>query len=133
NKFDFRLKIDPELYPETTYIPPMLVQPFVENAIKHGLKNKDGDGLLKIGFTKKDRLIECVIEDNGIGREQANAMNKDRNKDHQSLGMQVTHERIDAFKKEKNTDSDLNIIDLKSKDGKGSGTKVNVLFPYEEE
>ncbi len=133
NKFDYKLEFDPEIYPETTYIPPMLVQPFVENAIKHGLRNKDGNGLLKIGFKKRDRLIECTIEDNGIGRELAKTMNEMRNKDHQSLGMQVTHERIDAFKKDKNANSNLKIIDLKNKEGKASGTLVNVLFPYEEE
>jgi LytS/YehU family sensor histidine kinase len=107
NKFDYKLEFGPEIYPETTYIPPMLVQPFVENAIKHGLRNKDGKGLLKIGFRKRNRLIECIIEDNGIGREQAKAMYNERNKNHQSLGMQVTHDRIDAFKKDKNANSNL--------------------------
>ena len=133
NKFEFKLEIDPELYPETTYIPPMLAQPFVENAIKHGLKSKDGNGKLHIGFKKKNQLIECTIEDNGIGREQANALNENRNKDHQSLGMQVTNERIIGFKNEKNTKSSLTIVDLKDNEGKASGTLVNVLFPYEEE
>ena len=133
NKFEFKLEIDPELYSETTYIPPMLAQPFVENAIKHGLKSKDGNGKLHIGFKKKNQLIECTIEDNGIGREQANALNENRNKDHQSLGMEVTNERIIGFKNEKNTKSSLTIVDLKDNEGKASGTLVNVLFPYEEE
>ena len=133
NKFEFELKVDPNIYPETTYIPPMLVQPFAENAIKHGLKGLNGNGLLKISFVKKDSLIECTIEDNGIGREQANAMKENRNQDHQSLGMQVTRERIDAFKKEKKTESNFYIVDLKNEAGKATGTKVNVLFPYEVE
>lgn len=133
NKFDFKVEIDPVLFTETIYIPPMLIQPFIENAIKHGLRNMDGKGLLKIAFKKKNQLIECIIEDNGIGREQAKTMNEIRNKDHQSLGMQVTRERIDAFKREKNANSNLIIIDMKNKEGKASGTQVNVLFPYEEE
>jgi len=133
NKFEFKLQVDPTLYPETTYIPPMLVQPFAENAIKHGLKNINGNGLLDIRFAKKDGLIKCIIKDNGIGRESASTMNENRSKDHQSLGMQVTKERIDAFKHEKNSNSNLEIIDLKNNEGKASGTKVNVLFPYEEE
>lgn len=133
NKFEFELKVDPLLFPEAIYIPPMLVQPFAENAIKHGLKNKNGNGILKIGFTKKDQLIECIIEDNGIGREQANVLSESRSQNHESLGMQVTKERIDAFKYEKNSNSNLEIIDLKNNEGKASGTKVNVLFPFEEE
>lgn len=133
NKFDFKLDVDPSLYPETTYIPPMLVQPFAENAIKHGLKNIDGNGLLTIGFSKKDGLIECVIEDNGIGRVKANALNEHNNNDYKSLGMQVTRERLEVFKKDKKTNSKLEIFDLKDDMGNASGTKVHVLFPFEEE
>lgn len=133
NKFEFKLTIEPELHPDITYIPPMLVQPFAENAIKHGLKNKDGNGLLQINFTKKDRLIECVIEDNGIGREQANALNKNKSKDHQSLGMQVTRERLEGLKRDKNVKSELSIIDLTNDEGKAAGTRVIVTFPFEEE
>jgi len=133
NKFKFKLYVDPALYPETTYIPPMLVQPFAENAIKHGLKNIDDNGLLNIGFSKKDGLIECVIEDNGIGREQANAINKNRNKDHQSLGMQVTRERLAALSTEKRTNSSFEITDLKNKKGESEGTRVIIKMPFENE
>jgi sensor histidine kinase YesM len=133
HKFDYKLNIDPILNPETTYIPPMLVQPFVENAIKHGLKRLDSGGLLKIDFTKKNSLIKCTIEDNGIGRDLASAMKKGSDKNHQSLGMQVTRERIDAFKIEKNVQCDLQIVDLKNKEDEPEGTRVYVLFPFEEE
>jgi tetratricopeptide (TPR) repeat protein len=133
SKFIFTLHIEPDLYPETTFIPPMLVQPFAENAIKHGLKNIDGNGLLQIAFSRKDSLIQCTIEDNGIGREMAGILNENKSKNHQSLGMQVTKERIDAFKKDKSTKSMLEIVDLKNEDGKALGTKVLVMFPFEEE
>lgn len=133
NKFEFKLDVDPALFPETTYIPPMLVQPFAENAIKHGLKSLNGSGLLKIGFKKRDGIIDCTIEDNGIGRAEAKSINESKYKDHKSLGMQVTQERIDAFKKDKDANSNLLIIDLKDKEGLASGTLVNVLFPFEEE
>jgi LytS/YehU family sensor histidine kinase len=133
NKFEFKLEVDPGLNPESSFIPPMLVQPFAENAIKHGLKNKDRDGQLKIAFKKKDQLLECVIEDNGVGREKANSLNVTGNKDHQSLGMQVTRERLDGLKKEKNLNSDLSIMDLVNENGEALGTRVVVLFPFEEE
>ena len=133
NKFEFKLHVDPDLFPETTFIPPMLVQPFAENAIKHGLKNNGDNGLLNIGFSKKDGLIECVIQDNGIGREKANALNENYNKDHQSLGMQVTRERLTALSTEKRTNSSFEITDLKNRNGESEGTRVIIKMPFENE
>lgn len=130
NKFKYKLDIDSQIETETSYVPPMLIQPFVENAIKHGLKEKDGDGLLTIIFKKDGQLISCSVSDNGIGREQAIG---NKPKDHQSLGMQVTRERLEALKKDKNIRSDFIIHDLKDETGKANGTQVDIIFPFETE
>jgi len=67
-EFNFEISVDPEIPVDAVYIPPMLIQPFVENAIKHGLRDSVSEGLLEIIFTKKSNLITCLVRDNGIGR-----------------------------------------------------------------
>jgi LytS/YehU family sensor histidine kinase len=133
NKFEFQMELESGLDQEGMYVPPMLIQPFVENAIKHGLVNKGGDGLLKLSFTKEDKVIRCIVEDNGIGREKSSAAKMQNGKTHRSLGMQVTRERMDAIKKEMNIDCNFKITDLKDEDGKACGTIVEILIPFEEE
>ncbi len=137
-KFDFRLSVDPGLPTETVYIPPMLIQPFIENAIKHGLRNKPGNGLLEIEFRQNHKLLTCTVKDNGIGREKAMELNKEKNsmpdgrqESHQSLGMQVTRERLEALSKEKRIDINFEITDLKDNNGKAEGTQVIIQMPFE--
>ncbi|MCD4698331.1 MAG: tetratricopeptide repeat protein [Bacteroidales bacterium] len=130
-KFDCKIEVDPELPVDAIYIPPMLIQPFVENSIKHGLRNKKSKGLLEIEFRQNNKLITCIVKDNGIGREKAMELNKEKNKTHQSLGMQVTRERLDALSKEKGININFEITNLINKDGKASGTQVLINLPFE--
>ncbi len=130
-KFDFKITIEPELPVETIYIPPMLIQPFVENSIKHGLRNKQESGLLEIEFGQNRNFITCVIKDNGIGREKAMELNMGANKPHQSLGMQVTQERLEILSKEKGVNINFEITDLKDKNGGAAGMQVVINIPFE--
>ena len=130
-KFDYKITIEPELPVESVYIPPMLVQPFVENSIKHGLRNKPEKGLLEIEFRQNNKLITCIVRDNGIGRDKAKELNKEKNKNHRSLGMQVTQERLTALSKGKRTNISFEITDLTDKNGKAEGTQVVINIPYE--
>ena len=130
-KFDFKITVEPGLPPETIYIPPMLIQPFVENSIKHGLRNKEGHGLLEIEFKQTHKLLSCTLKDNGIGREKALEQNMKKNKSHRSLGMQVTQERLEALSKEKKISINFEITDLKNNNGKVEGTQVVIQMPYE--
>ncbi|RLD61122.1 MAG: hypothetical protein DRJ05_03310 [Bacteroidetes bacterium] len=139
-KFDYKITIEPGLAVETAYIPPMLIQPFVENSIKHGLRNKRDKGLLEIEFMQKHNFINCVVKDNGIGREKALELNRKkdtrpdgRQESHQSLGMQVTRERLIALSKEKRIDVNFEITDLKDNNGKAEGTLVKIQMPFEME
>ncbi|MBE0648475.1 MAG: DUF2225 domain-containing protein [Bacteroidales bacterium] len=131
NKFEYTQELDSQLDLEGLYVPPMLIQPFVENAIKHGLVNKGGDGFLKLSFKKEDKVIRCIVEDNGIGRDQAALLKTMQSKGHRSLGMQVTRERIEALNKEMNTHCDFTILDMKDDKGKACGTRVEILIPFE--
>lgn len=95
DRFEYELSIGTEIIPETLTIPPMLIQPFVENAIKHGLLQKGGKGKLKISiyFSEKQTLI-VEIEDNGIGIEKAEALEKQSHLLYISRGKELTLKRI---------------------------------------
>ena len=130
NKFDFQIIIDKVIGAEFIDIPPMILQPFVENAIWHGLMHKEnGKGLLKIEVKKLDNNIQFVIQDNGIGREKAAAIKPKSRKDHKSFGIQITKDRIAFTNQFYNINATLQIIDLKDEDGNARGTKVVILLP----
>ena len=116
-------------------IPPLLIQPYVENAILHGLRHKkNGNGLLTISFEEKDNQRICTIEDNGIGRTASATLYKERKQRHQSLGLKVSKERIESLDDIYNTKSSVEIIDKADVDGEetvydGKGTIVKLFLP----
>jgi sensor histidine kinase YesM len=106
-------------------IPPLLLQPFVENAIWHGLRpSQSGQKLLKITFDTSD-ILKIIIEDNGIGRKASST----ENKMHKSMGMEITRERLALFNHSNETSIKLEIIDLES-ENKPLGTKVVLTYFY---
>ena len=134
NKFSFRINVEDSIDEEFTYIPPMLVQPFIENAILHGLAGKEKDGMIQVGFREKGKIMLCTIEDNGIGRKKAGEIKRGNgSKKHRSLGMQVTKERLDILSEKYGVDASFEIIDLKDGEGKALGTKALLRIPFEEE
>ncbi len=133
--FTFEIYVDRELKDENIKIPGMLVQPFVENAIWHGLlTKKEGHAWLKIAFLKKDGYAEISIEDNGIGRPAAASLKQGKEK-RQSYGLQITEERL-RLSEEKHLDQPTILItDLKDNKGNAVGTKVVInieLTDYED-
>ncbi len=124
--FDFSIEIDPSV-DLNFLIPPMIVQPFIENAIWHGLMHKDVSRNLYIRCKQKEHVIAFEIEDNGIGRKAANEISK--SKLHKSsLGIKITKDRLKQLKMLYSLECDLEIIDLYSRDNKASGTKVIIQF-----
>ena len=103
-------------------IPAMLIQPYVENAIWHGLLKKEGEKNIHIKFYKKENFIICEIEDNGIGRVKAGELNL--TKQHKSLGTLITQEMFETLHKIKDTKHDVEIIDLYDENNLPLGTKV---------
>ena len=123
NKFSAEIEADNELLQNDFRVPPLVVQPYVENAILHGLKHKEGtDGNLKITITKKDEQIKYIIEDNGVGR---NGVKNGNPKGHRSYGMQMSGDRVKFFNNEE--DASVKVTDLTS-NGKPAGTRVEVLL-----
>jgi len=108
-------------------IPPMLIQPFVENAIKHGLLHKEGEKKLTITFTDGD-VISCRIADNGIGRKKAQEIKDRQHKNHQSFSVNATKTRFDIMKAHYKQNLGVQYIDL-YKSGESAGTEVIILLP----
>lgn len=128
-KFDYEIEMDEELDFDIG-LPPMLIQPHVENAILHGLKPKDGKGFLSISFKLEGPTLCCTIEDDGIGREAAKDLpNK---KAHRSMATQINKDRIDLLKRSMNEVIDLKIIDKYNQQGQAAGTKVVIRLPAQE-
>ncbi len=126
-RFDFRIEVADDIEVDYEDIPPMLVQPFVENAIWHGLGNKEGRGMVRISLSAKGDHLQCVVEDNGVGREVARAMRKERDIQRKSLGMAITQERLDVLGGTR--EARVQVIDLYDDYGKPAGTRVIVHIP----
>lgn len=125
--FDFQVSISKSINPSIE-IPGMLVQPLLENAINHGLMPLSGrQGMLKLSFDIQEKVVVCVVEDNGIGREAAAQRSK---KKHQSMAMGIIHERIHLLAKRENINVSFEIIDLKDAKGAPLGTKVILEIPF---
>ena len=125
NKFSYQLKIGDEVLNGDYKVPPLIVQPFVENAIHHGLLNKiQGDKKLVIKVSAINNHIHYLIEDNGVGRIKAAAYKQLNKPAYQSMGMQITKDRINLFNQGKN--GSVKITDLVNEQQEACGTKVEV-------
>lgn len=128
--FDYDVKLDPEIEPESMSIPTMVIQPFVENAILHGLIPKKNKGHLNISFSLEKERILCVVEDNGVGRAHTQEMKKLTVQKHKSAAIKITQERLKLFSRNKNDNElKINIIDLTDNNGVAIGTKVEIRMP----
>lgn len=126
-QFDYEIKISDEIDSDYDKIPSMLLQPYVENAIWHGLMNKTEKGRIKIEIKLEEDYLCCTIEDNGIGRKKAVEISANRKIEHKSIGMSITKERLDLMS---NAAVNVNIIDIVNSKGVEIGTKVIVKIPY---
>lgn len=128
DRFDFEFIISLTHTELQQFIPPMLIQPFVENAIIHGFKGLDTAGKLEVNFKElvENRLV-VVVTDNGMGYDS-----KDKEglpSEHKSYGMQITSERLSLFKEKYNTEFDFVVEHLTDEAGKPKGTKIIILIP----
>jgi LytS/YehU family sensor histidine kinase len=133
NKFDYLITRDPLIDEEFVEIPPMLFQPYVENAIIHGFINSPDPGLLDISLKRLNPgTMLCVIQDNGIGREKAIEIREKSGIKRQPKGMTITQERIEIFNKQSRKNFSVKIIDLKNERGEALGTRVEFTIQYKE-
>ena len=130
--FSYHIKVDEEIELDAVKIPGMLIQPFVENAIKHGLSPKTGNKILsiEIRFCETAKL-QIVVEDNGIGRFAAETIRMQNEKllPHQSRGMQLVEERLHLFNQYAEKEKLIHIADLADNRGNACGTRVVLNLP----
>ncbi|HOY32714.1 MAG TPA: two-component regulator propeller domain-containing protein [Bacteroidales bacterium] len=133
NKFNYSFEIDPDIDEEFIEIPPMIIQPYIENAILHGLLNKEGTGTLKIQLKLKDKeYISCIVEDDGIGREKSAEIRQRSGLKHKSKGMAITQKRLEILNKSSKDEANVKITDLKDGQNNSLGTRVEILIIYKE-
>ena len=131
NPFEYNIELLSDIDPDEVEIPPMIVQPFVENAVIHGVSHLSTVGNISITFSVTEDQIKCSITDNGIGREKSAAMKlNSQKKDHESMAVQIATDRLNSLHKIKR-DEYIIINDLVDPIGKAAGTEVILLIPYE--
>ena len=124
--FKFKTKIDKTLNLEEIKVPPLFLQPFIENAIWHGIMKKDGEKLIKLNIDKIDNTVRCVIEDNGIGINKAKESKTHISSRKKFFGAVATENRIKILYNYE--DVHIDIIDIS--DDLKTGTRVTIVFPY---
>lgn len=128
NKLDYHIEVEKSIDKESTYLPPMVLQPFVENAIWHGLMHKKNRGHLEIDIKETKDELQCTITDNGVGREKSLQLQTQNGYHKKSMGIKITADRLRLLTKEKIPRA-IEIVDLKDKENRASGTQVNVSIP----
>jgi GT2 family glycosyltransferase/ligand-binding sensor domain-containing protein/two-component sensor histidine kinase len=130
DKMDYSITVDPSLDQREIMIPPMLIQPYIENSMRHGLRHKtDGKGRIRLDIRQSEGKMVFLIEDNGIGRDRAAHFKTTEHIEYQSKGMSLTADRIRLINSVYGEDINLRIIDMKDENQQASGTQVILEFP----
>jgi ligand-binding sensor domain-containing protein len=130
NKMDYRISVEPDVDVRYSLLPPMMLQPYVENSVRHGLRHKTaGDGYVHIHFRKKGEIIVVTIRDNGIGRKKAKEYKTGEHIEYQSKGMSLTSARIQMIQVQHKSEINVLVQDIEDREGKPEGTQIEISFP----
>ena len=132
NSFDYSIIFTNTIDEGAVFIPPLLLQPFCENAIWHGLMQKEGQGHLNIELSMQDNILHCIISDDGIGREKAAALKSKSAEKEKSMGLAITAQRLALLNQNKNVQTFYTIEDNRDADNHIAGTKVILKIAYKE-
>ena len=132
NRFDYKIIVDTEIDEDFIGIPPMVIQPYVENAILHGIIHKNTRGNISISLSLQSDTILCVVEDDGVGRIKAMEIKDQSGFKHKPRGMIITKERLEILNKQAKGRISVNVIDLKDENENALGTKVEIIIPFKE-
>ena len=124
DKFDYEIKVDENVNPEAIQIPPMLIQPYIENAVWHGLRYKNEKGKLLLHFYRQNGNLVAEITDDGVGRQRSAELKTENQKKHNSTGLKNIEERLAIINKVYQLDYRVHIEDRKN-----NGTRVSVYLP----
>jgi hypothetical protein len=132
DSFDYRITFLNAIDSDNIYIPPLLLQPFCENAIWHGLMHKDGPGRLDVELAMENSILRCIITDNGVGRPVAEKLNSKTAEKEKSMGLKITTERLALLNRDKGLHNFYVIEDLNDEDGNAAGTKVTIRITFKQ-
>ncbi len=132
DKFSYSIIVDPEIDDEFTGVPPMVIQPYIENAIIHGVVHKTSPGHITIRFQETKSRMLCSIQDNGVGRAKAAEIKRQSGLNTKSRGMMITKERLEILNKKSDEKFSIKVIDLKDANGYPAGTRVELLITSQE-
>ena len=128
DKFDYEILIDQNINKENVQVPPMLIQPYIENAVWHGLRYRESKGFLSVSINAKENEIVVEITDNGIGRRRSAELKTENQKRHQSTGLKNIRERLGILNDVYKCDYSVHIEDLPG----DSGTRVMLRIPVDQ-
>jgi len=128
NKISYKIEVDESIDQSATMLPSMILQPFVENAIWHGLLKSTKSGNLTVSIREDEEYLYCSIKDNGIGREKSKALQGSSGMQKKSMGIKITSERLRLLTKQK-INQVIHIEDLKDERNNPIGTEVTIQFP----
>ena len=132
NAFQYHITLSPGINRFTYHIPPMLLQPYVENSIRHGVRNREDDkGRIDIRFVETDVYLICTIEDNGVGREQSQQYKSLMPIEYQSRGMTLTARRMEMMGNAQTGPMLIDIEDIYLENHQPAGTRVTLSFPIQ--
>ncbi len=130
NEIDFKIRIDDNINIHAVKIPSLILQPFLENALWHGLSSKEGEKKIDLHISKgNNRFIDISITDNGVGREAAEIIKENKVLKRKSVGIEITKERLANFSRDYQNTFDVDIIDLYDGNDTPTGTKVVLHIP----
>ncbi|MCZ8217224.1 MAG: hypothetical protein O9262_13350, partial [Cyclobacteriaceae bacterium] len=127
--FQSTISCDKDIDVHFVRLPSMIIQPFVENAIKHGLLHRKGNKQLLISFSRKKDDLLVVIDDNGVGRKTSAELKSNKNKQHSSFSISANRKRLELLNAKKKNTIGLQIVDKTDEMGRGSGTTVIITIP----
>ncbi|NJO87587.1 MAG: hypothetical protein HC831_00455 [Chloroflexia bacterium] len=128
DKFTYSINIAEDINPLAIKLPSLLLQPFVENSIWHGIQPLDKKGVIKVKISRKESNLEAEIIDNGIGRAKAIEIMHSKQSGNKSVGIKITYKRLELLAKKLNRQAKIEYTDLYSK-SKSIGTKVKISLP----
>jgi len=129
HSFDFSIQTDPTLSRESTLVPPMIIQPFIENAILHGMAHKKTKGHITVGLRPLGGHLECSVDDDGVGRQRARELKSKTVRSHQSVGLRVTEDRLQLISQRSGKVARVEVIDKTDEHGVAAGTRVVIELP----
>lgn len=130
NGFEYTIHVDGQIKPDYVQIPALLLQPYVENSLRHGIRYMNNiSGKIEIMFFLQNDTIHCHIKDNGIGRKRSAELKSAQHIEYQSKGMSLTEKRVALLNKNSQYKINIEIVDMTDTDGNATGTEIIVKIP----